>query len=419
MKNGRRNILIAVAALILIAVIIIFRQNKSRFNWYETYEIESKEPYGGYVIGDMLKNYFPGNKFTVLKKSLHETLESNNHRDRENYVFIGSWIRYDSSEINALLSFVDKGSSAFISSTDRWTDLLQRLLQDTCMNVEYDQYNSERDSIVSLNFYSSSIRSERGYPFTYVFRNLPYRYEWSYFDSSVFCGTDDNAVALGSMDTKYINFVKIRYGKGNFFLHTTPLAFTNYSLTKEKNLEYASHVFSFLPKGNILWDEYNKMPGDVDFNSDLKLSQSPLQYILGQESLRWAWYLTLLLVLLYMVFFGKRKQRVIPVIEPNTNTSLEYIKTISQLYYQQSNHKVICMHKMKLFQAFLRNRYFIQTNKINEEVVKKISVKSQIPEEEINTIFHKYNWIERNNDTSNDLLIEFHQLIEKFYKNCK
>ena len=77
------------------------------------------------------------------------------------------------------------------------------------------------------------------------------------------------------------------------------------------------------------------------------------------------------------------------------------------------------MHKMKLFQAFLRNRYFIQTNKINEEVVKKISVKSQIPEEEINTIFHKYNWIERNNDTSNDLLIEFHQLIEKFYKNCK
>ena len=65
------------------------------------------------------------------------------------------------------------------------------------------------------------------------------------------------------------------------------------------------------------------------------------------------------------------------------------------------------------------NRYLIYTLKINDEVIKKISVKSQVPEEEVRTIFEKYNWIDRNMDTSDTMLIEFHQLIENFYKNCK
>ena len=416
MKNRSRNILIATGALILLIVGVIVWQNRSSFDWYESYEIESKEPYGAYVIGEMLKNYYPGNKFTVLKKSLQESLNNNEHHDRENYVFIGSRIRYDSTEMNALLAFVNKGSTVFISTSATSSDLLEHLFPDTCVEYEYE---STSDSTVSLNFYSPSLKSETNYRFTYVFRNRPYEYQWYYFDSVLFCAANDNAITLGSINNKYINFIKIRYGKGNFYLHTSPLAFTNYSLTKKENLEYASRVFSFLQRGNIIWDEYNKMPGDLNFNSKLSLSQSPLQYILSQASLRWAWYLTLLLVLLYMLFFGKRRQRIIPVIEPNVNTSLEYIKTISQLYFQQASHKVICIHKMKLFRSFVLNRYLIHTLKINDEVIKKISVKSQVPEEEVRTIFEKYNWIDRNMDTSDTMLIEFHQLIENFYKNCK
>jgi hypothetical protein len=154
-------------------------------------------------------------------------------------------------------------------------------------------------------------------------------------------------------------------------------------------------------------------------NSEMPLSQGPLQYILSQESLRWAWYITMLLLLVYAIFYGKRRQRVIPVIEENKNTSLEFVQTIGQLYYQERNHKVLCMHKMKLFLQFIRNRYFIHALQMSDEVIQKISVKSQVAESEIRNIFTQYNWIDRTISVTAEELVEFHQLIENFYNQCK
>jgi hypothetical protein len=37
----------------------------------------------------------------------------------------------------------------------------------------------------------------------------------------------------------------------------------------------------------------------------------------------------------------------------------------------------------------------------------------------VKTIFTQYNWIDRNMEITDKMLIEFHQLIENFYKNCK
>jgi hypothetical protein len=41
------------------------------------------------------------------------------------------------------------------------------------------------------------------------------------------------------------------------------------------------------------------------------------------RSLRWAWYLTLLGVIIYAIFHAKRRQNVIPIIEPKQNNSLK------------------------------------------------------------------------------------------------
>ncbi|MBK6839709.1 MAG: hypothetical protein IPG90_16740 [Bacteroidetes bacterium] len=142
-------------------------------------------------------------------------------------------------------------------------------------------------------------------------------------------------------------------------------------------------------------------------------------YILSQDSLRWAWYLVLALTILYMIFFGKRRQRIIPILEPKKNTSLEYIRTVGQLYYQERNHRVICIHKMKLFQAFLRSKYFINTYEVDDDTIEKIAVKSTVDKEVIRSIFSQYNWIDKNLDISDQMLINFHQQIEKFYKTCK
>ena len=418
MKNRTTVILIISGVLLILFIVLAVRMNKHRVSWYETYDIESKEPYGTFVMGELLKNYSPGKNFFVINKRLEEALREDNSGEKKNYFFIGNRTDFDSIQAKALIQFVAHGNSAFISASTYSTWFLSHLFPDTCLSFE-DNYYSVEDYIAEMKFYSDGAHPKSNYKLSYVFANEPYKYSWTYFDSSYFCGRNDTARSLGYINRGFINFVKLHYGFGDFYLHSTPIAFTNYSLLKNENLEYAERIFSFLPSQNILWDELNKSPGDLDFNKDLKLSQSPLEYILGQESLRWSWYIILLLLLLYILFFGKRKQRIIPVIEPNANTSLEFVNTIGQLYYRERNHKVLCVHKMKLFLAFIRNRYFINTNNIDDNVIEKISVKSQVPKEQIKNIFSSYTWIDRNINITSDQLIEFHLLIENFYKNCK
>lgn len=418
MKKGNNIIIIVVVAVLLITIVGLVLMSTKRYDWYETYEIESKEPYGAYIIGEMLKNYYPEKKFTVLDSPLNDSLAADAKKGHKNYISIGSKVQYDSTGVRVLLSFVEQGNTAFISTGPNVMELLDALFPDTCLYYDEDYDHPENDSIVKLNFYSAA-KEEKTFTLTYVFQNKPFSYAWMCFDSSFFCGSRSNAVALGYFGDYHCNFIKMHYGNGDFYIHSIPLAFSNYSLTKKENLEYVSKVFSFVPPGDILWDEYSKFPGNLNFNSELESSQSPLRFILSQEGLRWAWYLSLLFLLLYVIFFGKRRQRIIPLAEPNTNTSLEYINIIGQLYYQAQGHKTIGLHKMKLFQSFIRNRYFINVGVADEQTIQNISLKSQIPVDDIKNIFREYNRINTPASISSEELITFHNLIENFYKHCK
>jgi hypothetical protein len=57
--------------------------------------------------------------------------------------------------------------------------------------------------------------------------------------------------------------------------------------------------------------------------TDTPLSMSPMRFILNNPPLRYAWYLLLLGLLIFVLFNAKRKQRIVPVIEPLKNTSLD------------------------------------------------------------------------------------------------
>src|SRR5690606_30346951 len=101
---------------------------------------------------------------------------------------------------------------------------------------------------------------------------------------------------------KRINFIKIPYRTGYFYLHTQPAAFTNFHLLKKDHYQYAESVLSYVPKGDVFW--YTKGQ-----NSE-SISGSPLRYILSQPALKWALYLSLIGILIFILFNAKRKQRI-------------------------------------------------------------------------------------------------------------
>jgi hypothetical protein len=129
--------------------------------------------------------------------------------------------------------------------------------------------------------------------------------------------------------------------------------------------------------------------------------------------------LLLAVILLYVLFHLKRRQRVIPVLEKNVNSSLEFVQTVGSLYFQQNDHKKLAIQKMRLLMAFIRNRYHLNTSLPDEELAEKIAAKSGLELQAVEVIFTQFRAIERMPYIDDHMLIGFHHLIENFYQKCK
>ena len=132
-------------------------------------------------------------------------------------------------------------------------------------------------------------------------------------------------------------------GKGELFIVSTPLMFTNYGLLDGSNASYAFRLLSYM-KGKPL------IRVEAYGNHDEK-PKTPLRYILSEPPLRWATYFTIALLISFMIFAAKRRQRIIPVVNAPPNRSLEFMQLISNLYYQKHNNGEILKMKHTYFCA--------------------------------------------------------------------
>ena len=85
---NKRLLLIFVILILAVLLGLLFRSDRQGYSWLESYKNDSKDPYGTYVIYELLQSYFPGKKITVVKDSISGTLPTDTTRF-SNYVFIG------------------------------------------------------------------------------------------------------------------------------------------------------------------------------------------------------------------------------------------------------------------------------------------------------------------------------------------
>ena len=420
MKKSRITIIALFVGLgiLLLLYFIFWDSDKKHFQWNESYKAESDQPYGTLFVRQLLESYHPGGKFVYNKnKSLHNVLDDSDLQKETAYIFIGQSLLFDYRDTDALLAFVNGGNDAFISTLDLPKDFVDAIHKYECgEDLEYDH---DDKLSVTMNFYHDTLLHNNGYEYTYRYRTEDLSYYWSAFKPGLFCDSTQSVTALGYYDSGFVNFIRIPYGEGNVYLHTNPLVFTNYFMLKEDKAEYAASVFSHLRGKNIVWDEYSKVP----FLGNNNAFESPLYYILQQPSLKYAWWLLLVTILLYILFVTKRTQRVIPVLEVKTNTSLEYIKLISSLHFQNGNHVDMARKKMRYFLYFVRSKYGIQGQPFSEFHIRKLAEKSKVSQAEIEVIFNQYNLIEKNASALYNIeanrLADFYNSIENFYKHCK
>jgi hypothetical protein len=389
--------------------IVVKLSGPKEFDWTPTYASEDKNPFGAFVLRELLPGLFKENQIRITNKTLYELKDS--LKPKQNILILAHSYRGDKEEVRVLLDHVNDGGCAFIGAESflgPLADTLAIATQDYLF--QRDMYTQRRDTSF-LKFTNMQLdTSER-----FVFRRDNIHNYVSVMDSVQFRSMRGHSPRVEATRTKTVVaendlhkpvVVRIEWGKGSLVLCSTPLAFTNIYALKNQNHRFISQALSYLPPADVCWTEYYSV-GRLE-------SQAPLRFILTHEPLAWAYYISLIALLLFMAFEAKRKQRIIPVIHPLTNSSLEFVSTIGNLYFTRGDHKNIADKKILFFFDQLRVRYRMNPTGAGENFISLLSKKSGKSEEETEALFTLIRRLQVIRSVTENELRELNRKIEEF-----
>lgn len=420
----RRSIIFIALGVCILFLLYLNYQQKNTYSWKQHYLKDSLDPYGSLYFSELTGQVTGLDSLNTLSTPIEESLPAEGMNS--NYVFIGEGMNLSSGDLDRLLDYVDAGNTAFIASRVFPVDLIENIYPNPCDSTDWYGLSSSWDTTAQMSLNHSNLFPDSIFHFTYYTRDRVNYYDWQYVSHQHVCDSLEGFTEIGKLNNGLANFVRVSYGQGYFYLHTNPMAFSNLSLLERQGVTYSELVLTHLQEGPVYWDEQSRISlgagerlnGNSLFNKNLN-NKSPLQFILGEASLAWAWYILLAMGLLYLIFRAKRRQRVIPILESNNNTSLQFISTIGRLYFMQSNHKQLALQKMRLLQVFIKEKYNMNTRELDQDLATRLASRSGVELEHIKRIFHIHENIASGSFVSENTLIDFHKALEKFYHNCK
>ena len=378
---------------VLLILYVLTELNKPQpIDWTVSLSQAHKTPYGGYIVSQRLKDIFPFSNIQSYRTPIYEQL--NNYGDTNSaYLLIGPSFNPSKEDINELKNYVVIGNYAFLSYQS-----LPKFFLDS-LNIKIStRFTFETKDSTSINFVSPTVKS----PHNYTFLRSTIDQYFSKIDTSY-------TIVLGTNDRGDANFLKIPYGDGAFFIHINPLCFSNYFLLHNDNAMYASKALSFIPAkvSRIYWDEYYKLGRGG--------AATPLRFLLSNEYLRWALRIAIIAMILYVLFQMKRKQRIIPVIEPLKNSTVDFVHTVASVYFNAKDNRGIAEKKISFWLEFVRNRFNLSTHLLDADFVVQLSKKSGVKKDDLQQLITLITDLPSEQATDH-LLLTINNSIDQFYK---
>lgn len=453
-------------------ITLLFVSCQSKIKWDETYEHQIDDAATSPMDVSMLRSLLPAAQFKVqdIKAKLAFSLPKEG--EGENYVFVGEAIELDSNDVKHLKSFIERGNTAFIASKYISKRLLRHYFEaknvapteEEMLATENDNIQSEENETLNenedgnpeetnnensailpepihefesysseyLTFKDSSLNICSFFPDTFCYKTGFYnavmenRFPANYYHFTHYfkSGLVKNVVALGNAQGSFNNFLLLPYGKGRLILHSMPILFTNVELQDNQGKIYIEKALSHLKGEKVYWDKGNQT--SINNARRLDLETSPFQqrgnnilkYVMGHESLAYAWFTLLGVAILFLIFGTKRRQRIIPVLVTKTNSTLSYLQALGRLYFFQQNHTGLAQMQAKHFMSFVRQRYGIPTTSLDNQFITKLSQKSNIAEQHIKAIIDDVNYVNQF-AIDESFLTGIHKKLEYFYQNCR
>jgi hypothetical protein len=443
MDKTSKIALYAIGFVLLLMIVAEVTKPKA-LNWRDSYSASDKIPLGCYVLYNELKNH---SNFEIesSESNLYEFIKTVDTTKNQTLFLVNNYIDLDDELSDKLLEFANMGNTVFISTRFLYSKLLDTFNLDfhsgyskffkeptlqSFTNPRLKKSEQVFEDVIENSFFTSIDTTNALVLGTFEFADKELNnilensanpkditkgeFEINEKGDTIYYHQDDKRGYYFEKDDfdyskNKINYIKMPVGKndGAFLIHTNPFAFTNYHMLKGK-ANYAAGVLAYLPQQTIIWDNYYK--------SGRRVIGSPLRYILSNPSLKWAFYMVLFGLLMFVIFRGKRKQRVIPVIEPLKNATVDFTQTIGDLYYQNGDFSNIINKKIEFFLEFVRSHYYLDTNILNEQFQNKLAVKSANTKEDTKVLVDYLMFLKSKSTHTENELIELNKKLELFTK---
>uniref|UniRef100_UPI0040277584 DUF4350 domain-containing protein n=1 Tax=Segatella hominis TaxID=2518605 RepID=UPI0040277584 len=404
MKSSRNFLFVMLVLFVLFCLLQVNLPKK--FVWSPTFSHVDKQPLGCFVFDSVLTQSLP-NGYHVTKKTFFQ-LDQEHAKEKISVLMVVDQQNLKQLDVKYLCNIARRGgkvmvvaSSSFDDGRNADTVVVDELERTFNVRIEDGTYFSLRGILAGLKahdndmydtiywnnretmyaaqsyrmFYNmvggtlfvDSVPKVKRLAYTLSTAGYDYKLDSLYVgDFTSFDTIVDEKERIERIDTfaikKVPTAVSVPYGKGEVIFVSSPLLFTNYGMLEGNTFVYIFRLMSYLADLPVYRTE-----AYVKTDAMLVAEQSPFREFIKRPPLRWALYLALLGVVLFMIFTARRRQRVIPIMSKPANRSLEFIQLIGTLYYQRKDHVDLVRKKFKLFAEELRKTAGVDISDVNTD----------------------------------------------------
>ena len=354
--------------MVVLFVLLFLLQMRlpKKFEWNATYYHADRQPFGCYVFDSVLTESMPKG-YQVTSKTFRQ-LDHEHPSEKIGVLMVVDEQNLKKLDVKHLCNIARRGGKVMVvtrESDDQSKDTiyyneLEHTFRLQFIPAYYFSY---------FRIYNRATGNESEYKDTITWSGKPKVY--SNHDYIVWQGLEGGYLDFDSLPTNFslafeadtmLVAASVPYGKGEVIFVTSPLLFTNYGMLEGNTSEYIFRLMSMMADVPVYRTEaYMKTDATMDVN------YSPFRELIKRPPLRWALYLLMLGVVLLMVTTARRRQRVIPIIAPPLNKSLEFVRLIGTLYYQRCTHAELVRKKFTFFAEELRRRCGIDVRDVNTD----------------------------------------------------
>jgi hypothetical protein len=339
----------------------------------KTFSPTDKNPFGAFLAHALIDSTWSFIGTSSNNQAFHRWYKQREENEGigtdEVYIIIAEAVEAYEREATALRRYIERGNTVLIV-TDRLSEVLTETLN--C------QIKDERSM---LSFLQRFRMAPTGVSLTDSLLPSQFRRSYEYFffpmaNRAVLTKKADSSVLVGVGQGQTENIWRLQIGRGQLILAANASLASNYFLSQKSNYQLLQALMSYFPaepaavtKDAFYYKYPYRQPEDY----------SVFQALLAIQPLRWAFWILVCLGMLWVLSNLRRQQKMIPVLAPNVNSTVNFIQTIAQLYYNKQDHASIARKIAAHFTDHLRRNYYIQPLTDSRDWPEVLSRKTGMP----------------------------------------